>query len=144
LKTYWNLLAILFSLTFTGCSPVPVTSGNSPALRPTTSPYEGATQVPSSNSSENSIQSANTPDFSEMTLPPSDEDQFVGLAKQDLATRLNISKDQISLLKVTEINWQDITQGCTSTPGQKLNKGRLSGYRIWLEANRTNYAYHIG
>jgi len=101
-------------------------------------------QLPASDSSQNRIQSINTPDFTGMTPPSPNTNQFVNIAEEDLAARLKISLDEISLLKITDIDWQDITQGCTSTPGQSLTKGKLSGYSIWLEAEGKDYAYHIG
>jgi hypothetical protein len=141
LKTYWMSLAILFSLIFASCGPVPPSSGNSLALTPT-SPYEGATQMPTANSPENPIVPINTLDNSESTPPPPETNPFIKLAEEDLANRLHINADEIHFLKITDIDWQDITQGCTS--GQKLTKGRLSGYRIWLEASNRNYVYHVG
>jgi hypothetical protein len=144
-KTHWILLAILFILIFGGCSPSPSADENSPALTATNGKFkEDATQVPSSNSSRNQPQAINTLDDVGMTSLPADINPFVRVAEQNLADDLNISTDQITFLKITEINWQDITQGCAPTPGQTLTKGRLSGYRIWLEANGKNYVYHIG
>lgn len=145
MKTHWILLAILFTLIFGGCGPSPSADENSPALTATNGKLkEDSTQVPSSNSSGNQIQVINTPDDAGMTLPPADTNPFVRVAKQNLADYLNISTNQITFLKITEINWQDIRQGCAPTPGQTLTKGKLSGYRVWLEANGKNYVYHIG
>ena len=101
-------------------------------------------QSPPSVSSQNLIQSINTPDFIGITPPSPNTNQFVNIAEEDLAARLKISLDEISLLKITDIDWQNITQGCTPTPGQTLMKGKLSGYRIWLEADGNDYVYHIG
>ena len=86
----------------------------------------------------------NTLDSSEATPPPADANPFVSMVEEDLANRLDITTDRIHFLKLSEIDWQDITQGCTSSPGQTLTKGRVSGYRIWLETNGKNYLYHIG
>jgi len=99
--------------------------------------------MPADNS-EKLISPINTLDFSDITPLPATANPFVKLVEEDLADRLRIDLDQIHFLKISDIDWQDITQGCTSTPGQKLTKGRLSGYRIWLEANGKNYAYHVG
>ena len=107
-------------------------------------PQEAATQMPSDNSSENSVSPINTLDSSETTPPPANSNPFIRLAEEDLARQLKINIEQINFLKISEIDWQDITQGCTTTPGQTLTKGRVSGYRIWLEANGKNYLYHIG
>jgi hypothetical protein len=144
LKTYWILLAILLVLAFGSCSPI-APSKNSPALTPLSGQsQESATQIPSDNSSGNPISPINTLDSSEITPLPAEANPFVKLVEEDLADRLSINVDQIHFLKISDIDWQDITKGCASTPGQKLTKGRLSGYQIWLEANGKNYAYHIG
>ena len=66
------------------------------------------------------------------------------LVEEDLANRLQVGVDQIRFLKITDIDWQDLRQGCTSPMGQTQTKGRVSGYQIWLEANGKNYLYHIG
>ena len=86
----------------------------------------------------------NTLDSSEATPPPADANPFVRVVEEDLANRLKTTTDQIHFLKLSEIDWQDITQGCTSSPGQTLTKSRVSGYRIWLETNGKIYLYHIG
>lgn len=110
-------------------------------LTPTSSSLsEGAASA----QTENAVQSINTPDYANMTPPAADMNPFVRLAEEDLASRLSTSINQIHLLKISDIDWKDITQGCAPAPGQTLIKGRLSGYRIWLEANGKNYLYHIG
>jgi len=146
MKIFWISMATLVVFSISSCSPSPSVVAVSTSLPPTNSqPTKDATEIMLSNdSSGNSLSSINTPDFSEITPPAADTNPFVKLAEQDLADRLNINPDQIHFLKINDINWQDLTQGCTSTPGQKLTKGRLTGYRIWLEANGNNYAYHIG
>ena len=146
MRTLWISLTTLLAFIFGSCNPLPSSAiENSPTLTPTYGqPQKDATQMPSANSAENPIAAINTPDFSEITLPPVDANPFVKLAEEDLADRLRIHLDRVHFLKISDIDWQDITQGCTSTLGQKLTKGRLSGYRIWLEANGKNYAYHIG
>src|SRR4030095_12080561 len=127
------------------CSPLSPVTAKTPALTPThNQSQEDATPMPSYNSSENPISPINTLDFSEITPPPADANPFVKLVEEDLAGRLGIHTDQIHFLKISDIDWQDITKGCTSTPGQPLKKGRVSGYRIWLEANSKTYLYHIG
>ena len=140
MKIHRSLLWISLVLILASCtaSPSGVSSTQS-------QPQADATKPSSSeNPSGNSASPINTPDFSEITPPPADANPFVKLAKVDLANRLTISVDQIHFLKITDIDWQDITQGCNSTPGQVLKKGAVTGYRIWLEANGKNYLYHVG
>jgi hypothetical protein len=137
LKIYRLLISIPLIIAFAGC-----TSVASPTELPATSP---PVSNPSLNQpSNNPISPINTPDFSEITPPPAEANPFVKSAEEDLAKRLTIDVDQIHFLKITDIDWQDITQGCQSTPGQVLKKGAVNGYQIWLEANGKNYLYHIG
>jgi len=138
------LIVVLFTFTVGGCTSLSTVAGKSTTSTPGGSWLrEDATQSPL-NSSGNQAQSINTPDYTGMTTPPSNINQFVKLAEQDLATRLKVGIDEISLLKITDIDWQDLTQGCAPTPGKTLNKGKLSGYRIWLEVHGKEYVYHIG
>jgi hypothetical protein len=126
------------------CTSPSSTTGNNLAVTPTNSQIEtNVTQNPSDSSSENSASPMNTPDFSGLTSSAPETNPFVRSVEEDLANRLQIDLDQIHVLKITDIDWQDITQGCTTT-GQTLIKGNPSGYRIWLEANGKNYLYHIG
>ena len=145
MKDYWMLLVILVALVFGSCSPLPATKQNASTLTPNHSQSPNSTtQVPPDDSSGNAVAPINTLDFSEITPSPADANPFVRLVEEDLANRLKINPDQIQFLKITEIDWQDIRQGCTTTPDQTLTKGRSSGYRIWLEANGKNYVYHVG
>jgi len=145
LKAHQVLLAILSVWIIASCTASPSTPGLPVPKTPMTGQSQELTaEMPSTNSSENPLSPINTPDFSESTPPPADANPFVKLAEEDLANRLTIPADQIHFLKISEIDWQDITQGCTAIPGQTLAKGRLSGYRIWLEANGKNYLYHVG
>jgi hypothetical protein len=144
-KAYWIFITLLAALIVSGCTSAFSTTEVQATIPPTASLGEtDVTQVPSGNSSGDSAQPMNTPDFSEVTPLPPEVNPAVKLAEEDLAGRLQISLDQIRFLKLSDIDWQDITQGCTSTPGETLTKGRVSGYRIWLEANGKNYLYHIG
>ena len=138
MKAHTILLVMFILMAITSCSSAAPLSGNPSASTPTIA------QTPSEISSGQPIPAMATPDFSEITPPPADANPFVKLVEEDLANRLAIALDQIHFLKISDIDWQDITQGCTATPGQTLTKGRVSGYRIWLEANGKNYLYHIG
>src|SRR6185503_7738664 len=109
------------------CSPLPPTAENSPRVPTNNQPQESATQMPSGQSSGNQVSPMNTLDSSEATPPPADANPFVRVVEEDLANRLKTTTDQIYFLKLSEIDWQDITLGCTSSPGQTLTKGRVSG-----------------
>ncbi len=138
MKAHTILLVMLLLVTITSCNSAAPSSGNPLANTATIA------HTPTEVSSAQSLPAMATPDFSEITPPPADANPFVKLVEEDLANRLAIALDQIHFLKISDIDWQDIRQGCTATPGQTLTKGRVSGYRIWLEANGKNYLYHIG
>jgi len=138
MKPIWIPFAILIIVTGS-CRSFPLVTSTS-AIQDD----EGRSKTLSSDPSELPDQPINTPDFSGIPTPLSELNQFVKMAKQDLASRLKINTNEISLLKIIEINWQDITQGCSSTSDKALTKGKISGYRIWLEANGDEYAFHVG
>ena len=72
-------------------------------------------------------------------LPP--VEKYVSLAKKDLASRLKIDLEKISLVKTKEMNWLDSALGCPGK-GQFYAQGRVPGYQIWLEAEEKEYDYH--
>ena len=147
MKTHQITFSLLLALALSSCaaspggardpanSALPVEPSPVDLSNPTTGPAPESTQAPAVD---------NFLDQAGLTPPATGEDQFVNLARQELAQRLKINSDQITVLKTTEITWTDITQGCAPAAGQTLSKGRLSGYRIWLQANGANYALHVG
>lgn len=139
MKAYRILSITLVGLLLASCASSPARS-DLPAIIPPTE----TTPLPSNNSSGNSASQINTPDFSEVSPPAAEANSFVRLVEEDLANRLQIHIDKIHFLKISDIDWQDIAQGCTAESSQTNTKGRVSGYRIWLEANGENYLYHIG
>jgi hypothetical protein len=145
LKVYWILLGIFVTLTAGSCSPLVSAPRNVAVPTATNNPHQNViTQFPSDDSSGNSVSAINTPDFSEIPAPPAEANAFVRLVEEDLAKRLGIAIDQIHFVKISDIDWQEITQGCNSSPGHTIRKGQVNGYRIWLEASGKNYLYHIG
>ena len=128
------VIAILSITLLTHCAPSRGTA--------TAQPTEISTTSPVFNTPENPIEAINTPDDVGTTSASGKENRFVVLARSALAQQLGIEPGQIQLLKVTDIDWQDLTLGCK--PGDKLVKTRLTGYRIWLEANGVQYVYHVG
>jgi hypothetical protein len=75
------------------------------------------------------------------TSPTPPAQKFVDLAVQDLAGRLNVSVDQITVVEATPMTWPDAALGCPS-PGKVYAQGRVPGYRITLEVSGVNYVYH--
>jgi hypothetical protein len=62
-------------------------------------------------------------------------------ARNDLSQRLSISAGQIKLIEATEVEWADSSLGCPQ-PGMSYLQVITPGYRIVLEASRTQYEYH--
>ena len=60
---------------------------------------------------------------------------------EDLAGRLSISADDISIVEVTEVEWSDSSMDCPE-PGMSYLQVITPGYRIILQANDQPYEYH--
>ena len=69
------------------------------------------------------------------------KDGQVAAAKQDLARRLGIPEDQITLKSVQEKDWPDASLG-VSEPGQFHAQMLVFGYIIKLEATGKTYTDH--
>ena len=61
--------------------------------------------------------------------------------KEDLAGRLGITTDEISLLEIVEVEWSDSSLDCPQ-PGMNYLQVITPGYRIVLEAGGQPYEYH--
>lgn len=82
--------------------------------------------------------------ISSPTASPAAE-EFVTLAKQDLAGRLKIDISQITVDSETAISGADLASGCTIKGGQVLMPDQsANGYQIALRANGQVYIYHAG
>ena len=78
----------------------------------------------------------------EGTVPSSvANSDFVGKAKADLATRLNIDPDAIAVVSVQEVDWPDRSIGCPQ-PDMAYAQVVTNGSRIILSHNGTAYYYH--
>jgi hypothetical protein len=70
-----------------------------------------------------------------------DVQQLVALASQQLANRLDIHADAISLVRVREVEWQDASLGCPK-PNVDYLRQSTPGYVLLLEAAGTEYEFH--
>jgi hypothetical protein len=61
--------------------------------------------------------------------------------KDDLANRLTRTKEEISLIEVTEVEWSDSSLDCPQ-PGMEYLQIITPGYRILLQADNQFYEYH--
>ena len=73
--------------------------------------------------------------------PASGLENLVQLARADLAQRLSISTDEISLVEATEVEWSDSSLDCPQ-PGMEYLQVITPGYRIVLQVNGQSYEYH--
>lgn len=62
-------------------------------------------------------------------------------AKDDLALRLSIPINQISLIEATEVEWSDSSMDCPQ-PGMEYLQVITPGYRILLGFSGNVYEYH--
>jgi hypothetical protein len=61
----------------------------------------------------------------------------------DLAARLGIEPDQVTVVRVEEVTWRDSSLGCPK-PGRSYLQVLTDGQRIVLEAGGRIYEYHSG
>ena len=74
---------------------------------------------------------------------PGGADTLVDLAKTDLAERLGIEIDAITLISYQDVIWPDSSLGCPQ-PGMAYLQVPKDGSRIILEFEGTTYDYHTG
>jgi hypothetical protein len=85
-----------------------------------------------------------TPENTELSpalTPDAAAQKMVDLAKENLAQRLGIAIDQITLVEVRPAVWRDGGLGCPR-PGVDYIPMETPGYSIVLEASGQNYNYH--
>ena len=135
MRTRWISLISLLSLVLGSCEVSQAGTEQAPELRPS---QPGI--VPSEYSPEDPLQFNLTPEATEMPSTPSVE-KFVALSKKDLASRLGIEADRITLVRTAEELWLNTALGCPR-PGQFYAAGRVPGFQIWLEVEGGEYVYN--
>ena len=141
----WLVLTLL-GIVVAGCSSAPATGNVQKEALSTNVPgmQEILSLAPTSTSSGLALQLTSTPGTMTMTSSSIDVDKCVDLAEQDLANRLKMDPARITLQKTMEITWPNIAMGCSPGTDQILTKGRVYGYRVWLQADGKGYIYHVG
>lgn len=69
------------------------------------------------------------------------QQELVGEARADLSGRLDISIAEITTKEIESITWSDTSLGCPE-PGKFYAQVLTPGYRVVLEAEEEEYAYH--
>lgn len=89
------------------------------------------------------------------TAPPSDDSaedlspgaqrvaDLVGLAKADLAERLDVDADDVELASAEAVTWRDGSLGCPE-PGMSYTQALVDGHRFELVVDGEGYWYHQG
>lgn len=119
MKKWIFLLAILFALA--GCGPAPA-----PETEP--APVIDATASP--------IQIPVTPPVEDTVLQT-----FITQATEDLANRLGVDVDKITLLEARSVNWRDSSLGCPQ-PDMMYAQVITPGYLLLLDVDGAIYEYH--
>ena len=96
MRTRWISLIFLLSLVLGSCGVSQAGTEQAPELPPSEPQI-----VASENSPENPLQLSRTPESTEMPPTPPVE-KFVALSKKDLASRLKIDAEKITLVKTEE------------------------------------------
>jgi hypothetical protein len=69
------------------------------------------------------------------------QDQQISNAVADLAARLNIGADVITIKEARAVQWGSGAMGCPK-PGMNYTQALVPGMRLLLEADGTIYYYH--
>jgi len=151
-------LCLVLAVLLTACAPL--SSIHEPIPRtemvasptPTSTPPSASTVQP-----QRPVTDIPVPTFPPLTLPvpiqmtpaapqsfdvPAD-DPTVQKAVADLAARLDISPDAITVLSVEAVTWPDSSMGCPQ-PGMVYLQVLVEGLRILLSAEGALYEYHSG
>jgi len=67
--------------------------------------------------------------------------QPVKIAIQDLASRLDLDPELITLISMNPVLWPDSSLGCPQE-GMMYTQVETEGFLIWLEAEDSLYRYH--
>jgi hypothetical protein len=67
--------------------------------------------------------------------------QMVALASEQLAEQLDVSTEEVTLVRVRSVEWEDASLGCPK-PSVDYIRRVTPGYAIWLEAAGNEYEFH--
>lgn len=136
------LILILFVAALAGCGSIQPTTQGSNAAEPAATatvapPTVTLTPVPSP------TPNADKSEDVKMTPSASGMQSFIDQAIEDLAQRLSVPTEKITLVKTSEVVWPDASLGCPQ-PGMAYKQVPQDGALIILEVEGTTYEYHTG
>jgi hypothetical protein len=76
-------------------------------------------------------------------IPPEEPglQELITNVKADLAGRLSLPTEEITITELTEVEWSDSSLDCPE-PEMSYLQVITPGYRIILQANNNSYEYH--
>ena len=169
MKTESILLAALLSLTLGCCAPspsakplptqttIPVSQPTPPASPLPSMPTAPATlpaptlpaptlpapTLPAPSPTTPSALPEPTQTQASLDTAPTSLDKMTEAARRDLASRLFVSIDQVSLVKAGPVNWANLSLGCPQ-PGLVYAEVITPGYLVILRSGEKQYEYHAG
>ena len=75
------------------------------------------------------------------TRLPDDLEDLIATVKEDLANRLAVSSEEVTLVETLEVEWSDSSLDCPQ-PDMAYLQVVTPGYRILLDVNSQIYEYH--
>jgi hypothetical protein len=150
-KTNWNMLIALLVFALAGCAPLqpgPVNFPVAPATRlppvATATPLVVATQGTDTQTPAplptRGVETQMIP--TNPALTPALQ-SMVDLARQDLAIRLSVAVNDITIIQAAGVTWSDSSLGCPE-PGMAYAQMLSPGYLVVLGANGSHFEYHGG
>lgn len=79
----------------------------------------------------------------EVPTVPEKAQEIVAQARKDLAERLNVAEEDVSVVSLEAVQWQDASLGCPK-PGTAYATVITPGYVLVLKAGDREYTYHTG
>ena len=147
---FWVLIGLIVALGIeTGCTPAPV-KVTKPAAEPSVaSPLALPTVSEPLDDTSPLAQPTVGQDLSPTLMPPgktgvsipAQATKAVAWAQADLAARLNVATDQVTIVSVEFVQWPDSSLGCPQS-SKMYAQVITPGYRILLQSRDKPYEYH--
>lgn len=139
--------ALILVGVLTGCgAAAPSASAPTSAPAVTAAPDVTAAPVPTGSTAETAAPSAPVEETAvnpttSSVAPEGSAEAMAELAKKDLAERANVDVGNITVVSVTEMEWNDSSLGCAQ-PDQAYMQVITPGYLIILAAKGNTYQYN--
>lgn len=140
MKYLQTFLPHLLLVVLAACQPVESTLLAPEDLQPKTLTPES---IPESTQAQpsNPLLTLEATEMTPLITPDAAAQKMVDLAKEDLAHRLSVAVDEITLVEVRPTVWRDASLGCPR-PAIDYIPMETPGYNIVLEAGGQTYNYH--